>query len=160
VTGGATTALSYEGTTGQLTADGSDTYTWTPDGSLIGTASSGSSGAGKLDLTDQHTDVIGQFAASSTALTGSPTFGPWGSVTPPGGILGSLGYQSQYTSPTTGQTDMGARWYNPTTGSFGNKDTTSNNPVPNSASASPFGYAADNPLDETDPSGHMAVTTI
>ena len=68
-----------------------------------------------------------------------------------------MGYQSQYTSPTTGQTDMGARWYDPTTGSFGNKDTMANNPVPDSASASPFGYAADNPLGDTDPSGHGAV---
>ena len=41
---------------------------------------------------------------------------------------------------------MGARWYNPATGSFGNKDTVANKPVPDSASASPFGYAADNPL--------------
>ncbi|HEX5495264.1 MAG TPA: LamG-like jellyroll fold domain-containing protein [Mycobacteriales bacterium] len=157
VTGGATTALSYQGTTGQLTSDGSTTYTWTPDGTLTGAAAVGSSGAGRLNLTDQHTDVIGQFTASGTALTGWQTFDPWGDVTATGGGLGSLGYQSQYTSPTTGQTDMGARWYNPTTGRFGNKDTTSNNPVPNSASASPFGYAADDPLDKTDPSGHHLV---
>jgi hypothetical protein len=50
---------------------------------------------------------------------------------------------------------MGARWYNPATGSFGNKDTVTNKPVPDSASASPFGYAADNPLNGTDPTGHM-----
>ena len=160
VTGGATTTLSYEGTTGQLAGDGADTYSWTPDGTLTGTAAAGSSGAGKLDLSDHHTDVTGQFTAAGTALSGSQTFGPWGTVTAGSGILGSLGYQSQYTSPTTGQTDMGARWYNPTTGSFGNKDTTANNPVPNSASASPFGYAADNPLGETDPSGHGAVVPV
>jgi hypothetical protein len=52
---------------------------------------------------------------------------------------------------------MGARWYNPATGSFGNKDTVSNKPVPNSASASPFGYAADNPLGVTDPTGHATL---
>jgi RHS repeat-associated protein len=92
------------------------------------------------------------------ALTGSRTFGPWGAVTASGGTLaGSLGYQSQYTSPATGQVDMGARWYNTGTGSFGNKDTVSNKTVPDSASASPFGYAADNPLDLTDPSGHTAL---
>jgi RHS repeat-associated protein len=72
-------------------------------------------------------------------------------------VTGSLGFQSQYTSPATGQVDMGARWYNPATGSFGNKDTVSNKPVPDSASASPFGYAADNPLGIADPSGHMPV---
>ena len=49
---------------------------------------------------------------------------------------------------------MGARWYNPAAGSFGNKGTVANRPVPDSASASPFGYAADSPLDRTDPTGH------
>ena len=155
VTGGATTALSYEGTTGQLASDGVTGYTWTPGGTLTGT---GASGSGVLDFTDQHTDLTGQFTASGTALSGSQAFGPWGTVTASGGTLaGSLGYQSQFTSPATGQVDMGARWYNPATGSFGNKDTVANKPVPDSASASPFGYAADNPLGLTDPTGHMVL---
>ncbi len=158
VTGGTTTTLSYEGTTGQLTSDGTSDYTWTPDGTLTGTESAGT---GVLDFTDAHSDVTGQFAATGTSLAASRTYGPWGTVTATGGtIQGTLGYQSQYTSPVTGQTDMGARWYNPTTGSFGNKDTTANKPVPNSASASPYGYAADNPLGVTDPSGHIAITNI
>ena len=152
VGGSTTTNLSYLGTGGQLVADGTATYTWTPSGTLTATAANGS---GTLDLTDQHTDVVGQFTANATSLTGSQTFGPWGTVTATGGTrTGSLGYQSQYTSSTTGQTDMGARWYNPAVGGFDNKDTVSNKPTPNSASASPFGYAADNPLDATDPSGH------
>ncbi len=114
-----------------------------------------------LDLTDRHTDLAGQFAPSGTTLTGSRSFGPWGAVTASGGSLaGSLGYQSQYTSPATGQVNMGARWYNPATGSFGNKDTVTNKPVPDSASASPFGYAADNPLNATDPTGHMAYLDV
>jgi RHS repeat-associated protein len=158
VTGGATTTLSYEGTTGQLTSDGANNYTWTPDGTLTGTVIAGSSG-GVLDLTDHHTDLIGQFSATGTTLSGSRTYGPWGASIA-GTLTGSLGYQSQYTSPATGQVDMGARWYNPATGSFGNKDTVSNKPVPDSASASPFGYAADNPLGATDPTGHMAVVDI
>jgi large repetitive protein len=156
VTGGATTTLSYEGTTGQLTSDGAYTYTWTPDGTLAGTALAGSPGSGVLDLTDHHTDLVGQFTASGATLTGSQAFGPWGAAIAAGGTLaGTLGYQSQYTSPGTGQVDMGARWYNPGTGSFGDKDTVNNKPVPDSASASPFGYAADNPLGVTDPTGHM-----
>src|SRR5215469_16460881 len=158
VAGGATVTLSYAGKTGQVASDGTSTYTWTPGGTLAGTAAAGSPGSGVLDLTDAHTDLTGQFTASGTALTGSRTFGPWGAVTASGGSLaGSLGYQSQYTSPATGQVDMGARWYNPATGSFGNRDTVSNKPVPDSASASPFGYAADNPLGATDPTGHAMI---
>ena len=49
---------------------------------------------------------------------------------------------------------MGARWYNPATGSFGNKDTVGEQAGPGQRVASPFGYAADNPLDRTDPTGH------
>ena len=154
VTSGATTTLSYEGTTGQLASDGAASYTWTPGGTLTGTANS--PGTGALNFTDLHTDVTGQFIATGTTLAGSRTFGPWGATITTGGTLaGSLGYQSQYTSPATGQVDMGARWYNPATGSFGNKDTVANKPVPDSASASPFGYAADNPLGATDPTGHQ-----
>jgi RHS repeat-associated protein len=161
VTNGATTALSYEGISGQLASDGNSAYTWTPGGTLIGTETAGNPGAGVLDFTDRHTDLTGQFTAAGTTLTGSQAFGPWGAAIATGGTLaGSLGYQSQYTSPTTGQVDMGARWYNPATGSFGDKDTTANKPVPDSASASPFGYAADNPLDLTDPTGHMAILDI
>ena len=159
--GSATTNLSYQGNTGQLTSDGADDYTWNADGTLTGTETGSAQGAGVLDLTDTHTDVTGQFTPTGSTLTGSQTFGPWGAVTATTDTLtGKLGYQSQYTSPTTGQTDMGARWYNPANGDFGDKDTVSNKPDPNSASASPFGYAADNPLDATDPTGHMAVVNI
>ena len=156
-TAGVTTNLSYQDNTGHLTSDGGGDYTWTPDGTLTGTETAGAPGTGVLDLTDRHTDVTAQFKTTGSTLTGSQAFGPWGSVTATGGALtGGLGYQSQYTSPTTGQTDMGARWYNPSLGGFGDKDTVANKPSPNSASASPFGYAADNPLDATDPTGHYA----
>jgi hypothetical protein len=49
---------------------------------------------------------------------------------------------------------MAARWYDPTVGQFSNKDTVSLSPVPNSVEANPFAYVDDNPLLNTDPSGH------
>ena len=154
----ATTNLSYQGTTGQLAGDGTGDYTWTPDGILTGTETTTALGAGVLNFTDIHTDVTAQFKATGSTLTASRSFGPWGTVTTTGGTFtGALGYQSQYTSPATGQTDMGARWYNPANGDFGNRDTAANKPVPDSASASPFGYAADNPLRNTDSTGHYIV---
>jgi RHS repeat-associated protein len=151
--GSTVTSLSYQGASGQVTSDGASNYTWTPGGTLTGTSTSGT---GTLDLTDAHTDLVAQFTATATTLTASRSYGPWGAVTATSAtaLTGSLGYQSQYTSPLTGQTSMGARWYNPATGDFGNKDTVANDPVPDSASASPYAYAADNPLTGTDPSGH------
>ena len=155
--GTTTTTLSYQDTTGQLTSDGATDYTWTPEGTLTATMTAGVPGTGVLDLTNNHTDVVAQFAPTASTLTASESYGPWGTVTASGGTpTGSLGYQSQYTSTTTGQTDMGSRWYNPANGDFADKDTATNKPVPNSASASPFGYAADNPLTVTDPTGHYA----
>jgi RHS repeat-associated protein len=153
--GSAVTALAYEGTSGLLAGDGASSYTYTPGGTLTGTAPATAPGTGVLDLTDHHTDLVAQFTPAGTTLSGSRTYGPWGAALPGGALAGSLGYQSQYTSPLTGQVNMGARWYNPATGSFANKDTVTNKPVPDSASASPFGYAADNPLGLTDPTGHQ-----
>ncbi len=159
--GSTTTSLSYQGNSGQLASDGGSHYTWTPGGTLTGTATA-AGGTGVLDLTDHHTDLVGQFTAAGTTLSASRILRPVGrghrELHHP--LAGSLGYQSQYTSPVTGQTDMGARWYNPANGGFGNKDTVANNPVPDSASASPYAYAADNPLTGTDPTGHYAVVNI
>jgi RHS repeat-associated protein len=78
----------------------------------------------------------------------------------------ALGYQGGYTDPATGLVDMGARWYNPATGGFTSADTlltttgpgdsttaTVGNPLAEGAPG-PYGYAADNPLTITDPTGH------
>ena len=91
---------------------------------------------------DQHTDVVGAFTASGTSLAASAAYDP----------MGNLGYQSAGTDPATKRSEMGARWYNPATGQFQNRDTTAVNPVPDSAAANPFAYAGDDPLTETDPS--------
>ena len=53
-----------------------------------------------------------------------------------------------------GQGLMGARWYNPAAGDFTSRDTVQVPPVPDSAAADPFWYAAGNPLSFTDPTGH------
>src|SRR5262249_42431576 len=69
-------------------------------------------------------------------------------------LVGQLGFQSGWTDPATKKVNMAARWYNPGTGQFMNRDTVANNPIPNSAEANPFAYVDDNPLTGTDPSGH------
>jgi RHS repeat-associated protein len=66
-----------------------------------------------------------------------------------------LGFQSAWTDPGTGKDLMGARWYAPSEGDFTSADTVQVDPDPDPAAASPFAYAADNPLGYTDPTGHM-----
>jgi len=70
-----------------------------------------------------------------------------------GDTVRAAGFQSQYTDPASGQVDMGARWYAPARAGFSNADTVSVDPVPDAAAGNPFGYAGDNPLDGTDPTG-------
>ena len=154
--GGPTTTFSYSGTGNNLASDGTNTYTWTPDGSLVGINTVGGSTAnGTLAFTDQHNDVIGNFSATGTAMAASTAYDPLGNVLANNGAMaGKLGYQSGWTDSATGKVNMAARWYNPATGQFMNKDTASLSPVPNSAAANPFAYVDDNPLNRTDPTGH------
>ena len=50
-------------------------------------------------------------------------YDPFGSATTTGTAPVSLGFQSMYTDPLTGLTDMGARSYNPASGTFTTVDT-------------------------------------
>jgi hypothetical protein len=56
---------------------------------------------------------------------------------------------------------MGARWYDPQAGDFTSRDTVvvspDPDPDPDPAAGNPFAYAADEPLDFTDPTGHYIV---
>jgi len=63
-----------------------------------------------------------------------------------------LGYQTQYTDPTTGDTLMQSRWYSAGTGTFRSRDTYAgdlNTPV----SLNRYTYGANNPIRYWDPSG-------
>ncbi|MFF3911464.1 LamG-like jellyroll fold domain-containing protein [Streptomyces sp. NPDC001848] len=156
-TNGPNTTFSYTGAGNSLASDGTNTYTWTPGGSLIGIGTvGGTTSTATLAFADQHTDVVGNFSANGTAMTASTAYDPLGNVTASGNtaMAGKLGYQSGWTDNATGKVNMAARWYNPATGQFMNKDTASLSPIPNSAAANPFAYVDDNPLTRTDPTGH------
>ncbi|MFE4599870.1 LamG-like jellyroll fold domain-containing protein [Kitasatospora indigofera] len=152
-----TRTFQYTGGSNQLASDGSYTYTWDPGSKLIGTNGvGGTTATARSVMTDQHDDVIGQFATGSTTLTGSQTYDPLGNRTATSGVIGDLGFQSGWTDASTSKVNMGSRWYNPGSGQFLNKDTVSLNPVPTSVSANPFAYVNDNPLAGTDPTGHCS----
>src|SRR5580692_9640862 len=82
----------------------------------------------------------------------------WGNVTATaGGMTGLLGYQSAWTDAAAGKDLMGARWYDPGAGDFTSADTVAVSPDPDEAAGNPFAYAADEPLDLVDPTGHYIV---
>ncbi|MFC8435396.1 LamG-like jellyroll fold domain-containing protein, partial [Streptomyces sp. NPDC057253] len=144
------THLSYSGAGNDVASDGTSAYSRDPSGALTGESSA--SGA-TLALTDLHSDLIGQFTATGTALTGSASYDPWGTAIA-STLTGSVGYQSGFTDAATGDVNMHARWYTPGTGSFDSADTVQNSAVGESADANPYAYAGDDPLTRTDPSGH------
>ncbi|MFJ9909188.1 RHS repeat-associated core domain-containing protein [Streptomyces sp. NPDC101152] len=149
ITAGSTT-LAYSGTDNTVASDGRSTYSRDPSGALTGESSA--TGA-TLAWTDLHTDVIGQFTAGGTALTGSASYDPWGTTTA-STMTGNVGYQSEFTDTSTGNVNMHARWYSPGTGTFNSADTVDNPTVGDSANANHYAYANDTPLTGTDPSGH------
>jgi large repetitive protein len=157
---GSTVDLSYDGVGNQLASDGTgDDYVYNPSGSLISASIDGTD----VDLwTDAHTDVVGDFTSSGTALSGTAEYDPLGNVlSQTGNASGlSVGYQSGYTDSATGGVDMDARWYTPSSGQFTSADTVENSAAPDPANANPFGYANASPLDSIDPSGHDGVASI
>jgi large repetitive protein len=145
--------FSYTGTGNTVAADNQNTYTRDPGGALVGIGVvGGTTSDGVFAYTDLHSDVVGDFTAAGTALSGSAAYDPLGRVLAgSSGLAGQLGYQSGWTDTATGKVDMAARWYNPATGQFMNKDTAGPGPVPNSAAANPFAYVSGNPMVMTDP---------
>ena len=152
--GAGTRTFTYTGVGNTVAGDGTATYSRDPAGAVVGINTGTSS---VLAWTDRHTDVVANFTATGTALTGSTTYDPLGKVLATANAAGNLGYQSGWTETASGRVNMAARWYNTATGQFDNRDTTGNNPVPNSAAANRYAYANANPLTNIDPDGHRAV---
>ena len=143
----------YSGLSNDLADDGMTVYTRDPVGGVLA-AGTGTGANSAYVWTDLHTDVVGQFTATGSSLTGSASYDPLGVVLASTGLVGSLGYQSEFTEQATGRVNMHARWYNTDTGQFDTRDTANNSPVPASINANRYQYGDGNPLTTTDPTGH------
>ncbi|GAA0734441.1 hypothetical protein GCM10010199_53540 [Dactylosporangium roseum] len=144
----------YSGLGNDLADDGSTKYTRDPAGEVLA-AGSGTGANSRYVWTDLHTDIVGQFTATGSSLTGSASYDPLGTVLATTGMVGSLGYQSEFTEQATGRVNMLARWYNTDTGQFDSRDTADNSPVPSSINANRYQYGDGNPLTTIDPTGHL-----
>jgi RHS repeat-associated protein len=153
-TSSGTSDFSYSGTGNTVANDGTTSYSYDPSGDLIAAKPAG--GTAEAALTDVHGDVTGLFgpASTTTSLAASAAYSPYGTATASSGTMPALGYQSQYTDPATGDTDMSARWYAPATGTFTSNDTLAGSPVSDTINPSPYGYAGGNPLTNEDLTGH------
>ncbi|MBO2454544.1 hypothetical protein J4573_46175 [Actinomadura barringtoniae] len=150
------TVFAYNGTSDEPTTDGASTYSRGPSGELLST----SQGSNKrISLLDKHGDLTGQFDPATTlsTLTDSTSYSPFGQPTATTGVKPTVGYQSDWTDPDSGQVNMGARWYNPSTAGFPNRDDWTLSPSPASINANRYTYGNANPLDNADPTGHSPV---
>ncbi|MFV8127912.1 LamG-like jellyroll fold domain-containing protein [Streptomyces syringium] len=150
------TTFTYDGGSNNLVSDGSGTYSRTPGGALLGSTDGSTA---QRSVTDQHTDVVAGLSVDGTKVVGSTAYDPFGGVRAKSGARSSLGYQSGWTDPASGDVNMASRWYQPSTGSFASRDTWQLDPSP-SVQANRYTYANASPLNGTDPSGHCVGPVI
>ncbi|MGW0505907.1 LamG-like jellyroll fold domain-containing protein [Micromonospora sp. NPDC003241] len=146
-------AFTYAGLDDNVVADGVEYFARGPAGELVATSRGSTE---RLSLTDAHGDVVAAFDPANTTLTSlndSTAYDPFGKKIESAGNTGNLGFQGDWTDPDTGQVDMGARWYNPGTGTFTSRDSV-NYSGGESILANRYTYAAGAPLDFDDPDGH------
>lgn len=133
-----------------LTSDGTATFSRRPVGSPLGVSQAG---INNFVRTDAHGDVTATVSTAG-AVTASRAFDPFGVVTGTGGTGAqpTVGYQSDWTDPTSGLVNMGARWYQPTSATFVSRDSY-NGRVDTPVSLNRHTYANNNPVAYTDPTG-------
>ncbi|MER8188345.1 RHS repeat-associated core domain-containing protein [Kitasatospora sp. NPDC094015] len=149
------TTFSYDGGTNNLITDGTWRYARDAAGAVTGAADATGP---KRVRTDQHTDVTATLTTDGTATGSTTKYDPFGKpVARTGTGTGtSLGYQSGWTDPASGDVNMHARWYEPGTGSFTSRDSWQLDPSGDSMQANNYLYSGGDPLNRTDPSGHYA----
>jgi len=159
-------AASYDGNglrASATTGSGTQNFTWDQAGNLLMEStnayiytSSNAAPAEQVSLatgtiTYLNTDSLGSvrgIISSAGALTATTYYDAWGNPQTTGGLTAytPFGFAGAYTDPD-GLLYLINRYYNPATGQFLSVD-------PDVATTGePYGYAAGNPVDKTDPTG-------
>jgi RHS repeat-associated protein len=124
------------------------------NGQLLAEKTNGVSAAVALD---RHGDAIMWYPTTGVPISAYKVYDPFGAITKTsGGAQSALGFQGQFTDATTGDVNMGARWYNPSGGSFRGRDTVFGS-LSSPASLNRYAYGLGNPLNMVDPNGRFSV---
>ncbi len=147
------TALKYNGTGIDPIADG----TWTTVQNLSGAPLSIKSGAtANWALLDQHNDLVALMAPATGVVGNTTSYDPFGKVEArTGSTVPTVGFQGDYTDPTTSEVWMGARFYQPANDTFTSRDTYDGQ-LATPVSLNRYTYADDDPLNGIDWDGHSA----
>ncbi|GAB3720892.1 polymorphic toxin-type HINT domain-containing protein [Amycolatopsis oliviviridis] len=142
--------FSYAGMERDAVSDGSSRFGRGPDGSLLSLSQGTDS---RLTLSDRHGDVVGALAPASGGVVDSTAYDPYGKRIASTGASRSVGFQGDWTDPDNGNVNMGARWYQPGSGTFASRDSIEL-PFSPSISANRYSYVLGSPLNFFDPDGH------
>ncbi|MFY1672501.1 LamG-like jellyroll fold domain-containing protein [Plantactinospora sp. WMMB334] len=146
-------AFRYAGLGDEVVSDGTETYARGPGGELLAVADGTRE---RIALADEHGDVVGGFDPADPALPAladSTAYDPFGQRIATAGEESNLGFQGDWTDPATDQVNMGARWYDPATGTFDSRDSVTYG-AGESILANRYTYGAGDPLANSDPDGH------
>lgn len=106
-----------------------------------------------------HGDVITLQSLNGTTV-GNYEYDAYGNVlSSTNDIYNPYGYSGEYYDEETGYYYLKARYYDPSIGSFIQKDTYSGE-ITSPASLNPYGYCAANPVYYSDPTGHWFETAL
>ncbi len=102
---------------------------------------------------NQHHDATTFFSPSGTVI-GSRVYDPFGRIAgSAGGTKAVVGFQGDFTDPTSGDVWMASRWYSPEMGRFTSRDSVAGD-VTSPMSLNRFAYGNADPLGFFDPDGH------
>ncbi|WP_460526764.1 RHS repeat-associated core domain-containing protein [Flindersiella endophytica] len=146
------TAFTYNSMANDVVSDGTRVTSRGPSGEPVADKAIAASTTAKLLYADQHDDVTGRFRGLESF--GQKTFDPFGNVVGSSGEQAGLGYQGEWTDPSTNAVNMHSRWYTPGTGTFASRDTWKA-PTNPSVAANRYSYGNASPMLNTDPSGHF-----
>lgn len=104
-------------------------------------------------ISDIHGD------ATMWGYSASKPYDPFGTVIGTTGLPSTIGYQSEYSDPTTGDVNMGARWYNPSTATFRTRDTYAGK-LQTPFSLNRYAYGLNNPTRYWDPTGRFSIEEV
>jgi RHS repeat-associated protein len=155
--GSTTASYTYEGA-GETLAKAvvgasTTTYAHTPGGPLA--QKSGTTT--RYYIEDLHGDLVA-WSDTAATLKGTAAYDPFGQVLSTTGEMatipsqGSFRFQGDLTDLTTGQVEMGARYYEPVLGRFSSRDRLFGEPA-SPLSLNQYVYGMGNPVTFSDPSG-------
>jgi RHS repeat-associated protein len=134
-----------------LLTDGAENYVYGPSGVPI--EEIGPAPQGTIFL---HNDQLGStrlLTNAAGAVVATYTYDPYGHLATHTGTASTpFGYAGQYTDPESGLQYLRARYYDPTTAQFLNVDPLK------TMTATPYGYAGDNPVNALDSTGTVFTT--